>query len=165
MAETRQAVRDYVLWLSGLGLAGLSRPLAHRPVAEERATAAARSWLDLLDAGRFLTSFDETAPLVKDALTREEWDQAIQAVRAPLGRCLSRTLRSRTLVKSMAQGPEGRFAVIRFETDFAGGPGTVETIVPTLGGDGRWRVAAYFVAPGTRAGRSMTDGLPERSRT
>ena len=156
MAEIPQAVRDYVLWVSGLGLAGLSRPLAHRPAAAERATAAARSWLDLVDAGRFLRSFDEAAPLVKDTLTPEQWDRAVQAVRAPLGRCLSRTLRSRTLVTSVAQGPKGPFAVIRFETDFEGRPGIVETIVPALGGDGRWRVAGYFVASAVRTSRSSS---------
>jgi hypothetical protein len=67
-------------------------------------------------------------------------------VRAPLGRCLARTLRSRKLVDSLAQGPKGPFAVIHFETDFERRQDAVETIVSALGGDGRWRVAGYFIA-------------------
>jgi len=143
---TMHAMRDYALWLSGLSLAGLSRPLARNHAAEERATAAARSWLVVLDAGRSSWSFDAAAPVVRKALTREQWERAVQAVRAPLGRCLWRTLRSRQLVDSLAQGPKGPFAVIRFETHFERKPDAVETIIPALGGDGRWRVAGYFIA-------------------
>ena len=141
-----QTMRDYALWLSGLSLAGLSRPLARNHAAEERATAAARSWLLVLDAGGSSRSFDEAAPVVKRALTQEQWERAVQAVRAPLGRCLSRTLCSRKLVDSMRRGPKGPFAVIRFETRFERKQDVVETIIPALGGDGRWRVAGYFIA-------------------
>jgi uncharacterized protein DUF4019 len=146
VAEARRETRDYFLWLSGLSLAGLSRPVARKHAAEERATAAARSWLEVLDAGRSARSFDQAAPLVKDALTSTQWERAVQAVRVPLGRCLARTLRSRKLVESLVQGPRGPFALIEFETDFEGRQDAVETIVSALGGDGRWRVAGYFIA-------------------
>ena len=141
-----QATRDYVVWLSGLALEGLSRPLAPDRAAEDRATAAACSWLDVLDAGRSGASFEAAAPVVRRSLTREQWERAVRAVREPLGRCLSRKLRSRRLVDPLLPGPRGPFAVIEFDSAFEGRQGVVETITPGLDGDGRWRVAGYFVA-------------------
>lgn len=40
--------------------------------------------------------------------------------------------------------------MIRFETAFEGRPDAVETLVPALGGDGRWRVAGYFIKVAAR---------------
>jgi len=140
-----QTRRDFVTWLSALSLVGLARPLAADDRAEEAATTAARWWLDHVDGGRYATSWDEAAPVFKDVVTREQWDQAVQSVRTPLGRCLSRRLRSRRLVDSLSGAPKGPYAVLQFQTDFEWKGDVVETITPALGRDGRWRVASYFI--------------------
>jgi hypothetical protein len=137
--------REFVAWLSALSLAGLARPLGADPTAEEEAATAARLWLDLVDRGRYATSWEEAAPTFRCAVPKSEWDQAVHSVRTPLGRCLSRELRSHTLVDSLAGTPRGPYVVLRFETDFEGREHAVETVTPALGTDGRWRVAGYFI--------------------
>jgi hypothetical protein len=66
-------------------------------------------------------------------------------VRTPLGRCLSRTLRSHKLVDSLPGAPKGPYVVLQFESDFERREHAVETVTPVLGPDGRWRVAGYFI--------------------
>ena len=137
--------RDFMAWLSALSLAGLARPLGANEAAEDGAVAAARAWLDLVDEGRYATCWEATAPLFRGAVTREEWDRAVHAVRTPLGRCLSRRLRSRKLVDSLPGAPRGPYVVLQFETDFERQAGAVETVTPALAGSDGWRVAGYFV--------------------
>jgi hypothetical protein len=137
--------REFVAWLSGLSLAGLARPLDADQGAEERAAAAARDWLDLVDGGRYTAGWDAAAPAFRSMATRDEWDRAVHSVRTPLGRCLSRTLRSHRLVESLNGKPKGPYAVLQFESDFERREHAVETVTPVLGSDGRWRVAGYFI--------------------
>jgi serine/threonine-protein kinase len=137
--------RDFVAWLSALSLTGLARPLGADQGAEEEAVAAARVWLNLVDGGRYATSWEAAAPGFRNAVTQEQWDQAVHSVRTPLGRCLSRTLRSHKLVDSLPGTPKGPYVVLQFETDFEHREDAVETVTPALGRDDRWRVASYFI--------------------
>ncbi len=140
-----QTRRDFVVWLSALSLVGLARPLAADGATEDEAEAAARKWLKTVDGGRYLESWQEAAPAFKQAVTKEQWQQALGSVRAPLGRCLSRKLLSRRLVDSLPGAPKGPYVVIQLSADFEKKTGAVETITPALGGDGRWRTAGYFI--------------------
>jgi hypothetical protein len=137
--------REFVAWLSALSLAGLARPLGADQGAEEKAVAAARAWLDLVDGGRYATGWDTAAPALKGAVTKEDWDRAVHSVRTPLGRCLSRRLCSHKLVDSLPGAPRGPYAVLQFETRFEHKGDAVETVTPVLGKDDRWRVAGYFI--------------------
>ena len=137
--------REFMAWLSALSLAGLARPLGADQRAEDRAVAAARTWLDLVDGGRYATGWDVAAPMFKSVVTPEEWDRAVHSVRSPLGRCLSRRLRSHKLVDSFPGAPRGPYAVLQFETAFERRKDALETVTPVLGSDDRWRVAGYFI--------------------
>jgi hypothetical protein len=137
--------RDFVAWLSALSLAGLARPLDADEGVEEQAADAAREWLSLVDEGRLPTSWEEAAPIFRMTVTKEQWDEAVRSVRTPLGRCLSRTLRSHTLVDAFPGAPRGPYVVLQFEADFEHGEHAVETVTPARGHDDRWRVASYFI--------------------
>jgi len=143
MGTTR---REFVAWLSALSLAGLARPLKADEGAEEAAAASAREWLDLVDEGRYSCGWDAAAPAFKKTMTREQWDRAVHSVREPLGRCVSRTLKSHQLVDSFPGGPSGPYVVLRFETEFENRRGAVETVTPARGGDASWRVAGYYIS-------------------
>jgi hypothetical protein len=140
-----QTRRDFMTWLSAMSLAGLTRPLVADEGAERKAAAAARAWLNLVDGGRYATSWEAAAPAFQSAVTQEQWDRAVHSVRTPLGRCLSRTLRSHKLVDPPPGAPKGPYVVLQFETAFEHGADAVETVTPVLGEDGRWRVAGYFI--------------------
>ena len=143
-SEARRS--ELAAWLSALSLAGLGRPLGARPIWEREATSVARSWLRLVDDGRHPASWAAAAPLLREEIGSHEWDAALRAVRAPLGRCLWRKLLSQAVVEGPPGALKGPYVVIRFESVFERRSRAAETITPVLGPDGRWRVAAYFIS-------------------
>jgi hypothetical protein len=142
-AEARRP--DRAARLSALSLAGLGRPMEARPGWEREASRVARSWLRLVDEGRHTASWAEAAPLLREEVGPREWNVAVSAVRAPLGRCLWRKLQSQAVVEGPPGALRGPFVVIRFESVFERRSRATETITPVLDADGRWRVAAYFI--------------------
>ncbi len=142
---THPAPAGLAAWLSALSLAGLGRPVGAHPDWEREAAGAARSWLRLVDEGRHTASWAAASSLLKEEVGPSGWSAALRAVRAPLGRCLSRALRSRAAVEGPTGDLRGPYVVIRFETAFEGRSPVTETITPVRGPDGRWRVAAYFI--------------------
>jgi hypothetical protein len=136
--------RAFVACVSALSLAGLSRPHPAEAGEEEEGTAAALAWLEGVDGGRYGESWDEAAPALKDAVSRKQWDQALQSVRAPLGKVLSRRVRSRKVVESLPGAPRGPYVVVELATVFEL-KDTVETVTPARTADGTWRVAGYFI--------------------
>jgi hypothetical protein len=145
MRATVQTRRDFVTWLSALSLTGLARPLAADCASEDEAEDAAAAWLQVVDDGRYGQSWQEASPAFKEAITKEQWLQALGAARAPLGSCLSRKRVARRLVESLPGAPKGPYVVIQYASEFQKKTGAVETITPALGSDGRWRVAGYFI--------------------
>ncbi len=137
--------RDLLARLCVMSLTNPGHPPNGHPTAETEATAVARAWLDLVDDGRYAVVWTAAAPALRETIDEEEWDVALRSVRAPLGPCRSRKLRSRKTVETFPGVPPGPYAVIHFESGFAERAGVIETVTTSLGDDGRWRVAAYFV--------------------
>lgn len=81
----------------------------------------------------------------KNAVTQEQWEQAVQAVRLPLGKLLSRKVKSTGYETSLPGAPDGEYVVIQFETVFENKKAAVETVTPMLDRDGTWRVSGYFI--------------------
>jgi hypothetical protein len=161
------ARRDTLLWLSAISLLGLGHPLRMSPRDQEEATTAALSWLALVDARLDDLSWDEAAPVLRLGVDREAWRTAVRAARGSLGWCVARRLRSRAPVEGPAPAPRGPYVVLRFESTFEGDGAAVETVMPALGADGRWRVASYFVenpVPARPRRDRRRNGRPLRSR-
>jgi hypothetical protein len=136
--------RDHLARLSALSLLGLGRPLPPDPEAEGEATGVARAWLDLVDEGRYALGRAAATAALRDAISEDDWLTALRSARAPLGRCLSRALHSRALV-TLPGRLCPRWAVIHFRGCFQTSCPVTETVTASQDGDGRWRVAAYFV--------------------
>ena len=109
------------------------------------AVASANSWLALIDNGKYKKSWNEAAEYFKAAVSKERWEQAIQSVRKPLGKNLSRKLISKKYYTSLPGAPDGKYIVIRFKSSFRNKKSAIETITPMLGKDGKWRVSGYFI--------------------
>ncbi|HVO12920.1 MAG TPA: DUF4019 domain-containing protein [Vicinamibacteria bacterium] len=139
------ATRARAAWLSGISLAGLGRLLGPHPAWERRAAEAARHWLRLVDEGRNAASWRTASPLLREGAEPTEWETAMRSVRAPLGRCLSRRLRSHVAVDGPCEELQGPYVVVRYDSVFEHLGRRIETVTPVLGTDGCWRVAAYFV--------------------
>jgi hypothetical protein len=124
---------------------------AQNEEAEKKAEGVARAWLALVDAGRYLESWDALSPYFRGLVTREKWDAQLVNLRTPFGIVKSRTLGWKKYTTELEYAPKGEYVVIMFKTVFENMPKgqkeQVETIVPMLQRDGTWRVAGYTIKP------------------
>lgn len=114
------------------------------PVVDD-AVKAAGPWLATVDSGDYGMSWDQSAGLFRDALTRDKWDQALQSARKPLGPMVSREVKSTRYATSLPGAPDGEYVVIQFAAEFARKKSAVETVTSMRDPDGVWRVSGYFI--------------------
>ena len=113
--------------------------------AEGKALGAAETWLALVDNGKYSESWETTAVLFRNAVTKEQWERALNAVRKPFGRLIARRLKSKQYATSLPGAPDGEYVVIQYETSFENKKAAVETVTPMLDEDGNWRVSGYYI--------------------
>jgi hypothetical protein len=119
--------------------------IAADPQKELAAVSAAEKWLALVDGGKYAESWKEAAAYFRTAVPQNQWEQALQATRKPLGKLLSRTVASRTYRNSLPGAPDGEYVVIQFETSFEQKKQAVETVTPMMDKDRKWRVSGYYI--------------------
>lgn len=113
--------------------------------SETEAQVAARDWLELIDRGDASESYERAASLFKSAVSPGQWQSSLAAAQAPLGKPLSRSLKSSRYAEELPGAPDGEYYVIEYDTAFERKRSGTETVVPMLDGDGVWRVSGYFV--------------------
>jgi Protein of unknown function (DUF4019) len=113
--------------------------------SEEAALKASQAWLDLVDSGKYDTSWEEAALYFKNSVKKEEWISTIKTVRDPFGKLSKRTFKSKQAVDSMPGAPDGDYVIIQYDSSFENKKSAIETVVPMLDKDGKWRVSGYFV--------------------
>ncbi|MFC1850211.1 DUF4019 domain-containing protein [candidate division CSSED10-310 bacterium] len=113
--------------------------------AESEAIQAAKTWLTLVDQGKNSESWKEAAHYFKNVVTKEQWSQTINGVRKPLGKLISRELKSKVYATTLPGAPDGEYVVIQFKTSFENKKSAVETVTPMRDKDGTWRVSGYFI--------------------
>jgi len=113
--------------------------------AEEDAVKSSMKWLALVDEGKYGESWTETAQLFRSALSREQWQKSLESARKPLGKTVSRKLKSKTRTKSLPGAPDGDYVVIQYDTSFENKKSAIETVTPMLDKDGKWRVSGYYI--------------------
>lgn len=113
--------------------------------AEDAALKASQAWLDVVDAGKYDASWEQAALFFRNNITKENWITTIKGVRDPLGKVVKRTLKSKQNVKSMPGAPDGDYEIIQFDTSFENKKAAVETVIPMLEKDGKWRVSGYYI--------------------
>ena len=84
-------------------------------IAESDASRAARSWLALVDAGKWQESYDAAGHSFKSLNPVRGWRWSSEKVRVPLGAVLTRTLIS----EDVTPAPPHGYRVVRFRTVFA----------------------------------------------
>jgi Protein of unknown function (DUF4019) len=98
-----------------------------------------------VDTGEYAKSWDKAASFFKERLSKDQWVKALEAVRKPLGKLISRTTASTTYTTSLPGAPDGKYVVIQYNSSFGHKKSAVETVTPMLDKDGKWRVAGYFI--------------------
>jgi hypothetical protein len=112
---------------------------------EAAAEKAALSWLSLVDESKYPQSWTEAASYFKSAIKKSQWEAQVKAAREPMGKIVSRAVKSKKYATSLPGAPDGEYVVIQFETKFANKSAAVETITPQKDKDGQWRVSGYFI--------------------
>ncbi|HXR49217.1 MAG TPA: DUF4019 domain-containing protein [Candidatus Limnocylindrales bacterium] len=115
------------------------------PQPEAAAQKSAEQWLALVDAGNYAESWKTAAAYFQTAVSQDQWEHAIVAVRKPLGDLVSRQLKSAQYTRSLPGAPDGEYVVLQFNTSFANKKEAVETITPMLDPDGQWKVSGYYI--------------------
>jgi len=134
-----------VLSLTILSILFSMGALQANEVAEKAAVTASGAWLSLVDEGNYAESWNQAAGLFKAAVTKEQWQNTVKAVRVPLGKVMVRKLKSKQYTKTLPGAPDGEYVVIQYETTFEQKQSAIETITPMLDKDGKWRVSGYYI--------------------
>ena len=134
-----------VLLLTILSILFPLNPIQANEVGEKGAIAASGAWLSLVDEGNYAESWNQTSGLFKNAVTKEQWQSTAKAVRIPLGKVVTRKLKSKQYTKTLPGAPDGEYVVIQYETTFENKKSAVETVTPMLDKDGKWRVSGYYI--------------------
>ena len=131
-----------------IGIAILGLCLSYSSIAneaEDKAMEAAKAWMELIDEGKYAESWQEAAVYFKNAMTKYKWEQVLTGVRKPLGKIVSRKLKAKISTKALPGAPDGDYLIIQFTTSFENKRYGIETVIPMLDKDGKWRVAGYYI--------------------
>lgn len=109
-----------------------------------QAEAAARDWIQLVDAADYQESWAQAGAMFKSAVTADAWAKQVTPVRQPLGEVVSRNLKGIDAPASLPGAPKGEYRIVTFDTDYASAAGAVETVVLAKSG-GNWGVVGYFI--------------------
>jgi hypothetical protein len=120
-------------------------PALANETAEKKAVEASDAWLKLCDSGRYSESWGTAAEFFRNAISKEQWNQSLNAARKPLGKVIKRTVKSRQYATSLPGAPDGEYVVIQYETSFEKKKVSIETVTPMLEKDGKWRVSGYYI--------------------
>jgi len=112
---------------------------------EQAAVSAAEKWLSMVDNEQYADSWKESAEYFRTAINQKQWEQSMQSVRKPLGRLLSRKIKSAMYMTSLPGAPDGQYVVIQFDTSFENKKSAIETVTPMLDKDGKWRITGYYI--------------------
>ena len=106
---------------------------------------AAKKWLALVDNEKYAESWKEAADLFRHMVQSDLWVASLKALRKPLGKLISRKVKSEVYKTTLPGAPDGQYVVIEFKSSFEHKKTVVETVTPMLGKDGVWRVSGYYI--------------------
>jgi hypothetical protein len=112
---------------------------------EKTAASAARTWLTLIDKDRYAESWQEASAYFRGAVSMNTWVTSLDGVRKPLGRVLSRKLKTTRQYKELPGAPDGRYVVMEYHTSFENKRSANETVTFVLEKEGTWKAAGYFI--------------------
>lgn len=105
---------------------------------------AALSWLAHVDSQDYNMSWQASDPVVHSQVNAEQWQKAVQPVRASLGNIIDRKLHSLQVSTSMPGLPDGEYALLVISSVFENKAESFET-VPMSKSTGQWKPMGYFI--------------------
>ena len=131
-----------VFFLTLTAFAGLSLSAQEK---EKAATDAATPWLALVDSGQYGESWFQASSDFRGVASKEQWIDGLNTVRTPLGKLVSRQLKSATYTTKLPKMRPGEYVVVQFDTSYEKAPSMLEVIVMAKEKTGTWKVSGYFI--------------------
>lgn len=141
-------MRSYIavaLMVSIVSCVGCAEKQETNPEAEKAAVEAAGTWLELVDSGKYSESWEEAAEYLRNAVSKDNLQSSLRAARKPLGKLVSRKLKSTCYTTTAPGALDGQYVIIQYETSFENKKSAVETVTPMLDKDGKWKVSGYYI--------------------
>ncbi|HZD30903.1 MAG TPA: DUF4019 domain-containing protein [Candidatus Angelobacter sp.] len=130
-----------------LFLSAFAAPAYPSEEKEKAATDAAVPWLALVDSGQYGESWFQASSDFRGAASKEQWVHALNTVRAPLGKLVSRQLKSASYTTRLPNVHDGEYVVLQYETSYEKAPAMLEVVVMVLEKNREWKVTGYFIKP------------------
>ncbi len=110
------------------------------PAQDTEVVQAARQWLAFVDAHDWEASWAATGQQFRELNSKEQFAEIAESVQPKLGATVSRTFLSQEFVPA----PPSGYEMVKFRTEFAEKPDTIESIA-LQHEDGQWRVVGYWL--------------------
>jgi len=101
-------------------------------------------WLSTIDSGNYEQSWQEADQFFQSELSKGSWANALNTVRKPLGKVLTREEIKRENHTALPGVPKGEYMIIQYQTSFAKKSTAIETVTLTKN-NGQWRPVGYFI--------------------
>lgn len=112
---------------------------------ENAAVAAAEQWLEAIDAGDYDKGWQEASELFRASVESDKWEESMLEFHKPLGKLLSRNVRTKSYMDQLPGAPDGEYVIIEFDASYENKKETLETVTPMLEESGEWRVSGYYI--------------------
>ena len=112
---------------------------------ESAAVSAVESFLQLVDSGQYPESWDAASTVFKTKTSKQKWDKQLKGVRPFFGNVIKRTIKEPKYTTTLSGAPDGEYFIIQFLTEFENKKSALETVMPMLEKDGKWRVSGYYI--------------------
>lgn len=110
-----------------------------------KAIESSQQWLKSIDSSNYELSWETSSELFKKSITKENWVKALDDLRMPLGKIISRELQTKEYKTTLPGAPVGEYVVIIYKTQFENKDNSYETITPMKEKDGKWAVSGYYI--------------------
>lgn len=113
------------------------------PDKKKTAIEAAHQWLAMVDAKAYEESWLGSAEFLKTSVTKDQWVDAMEEIRTPMGNLVSRQVTKAEYRTMLPKVLKGQYLIIKFDTSFTGKTSVGESVTQILEDDGSWRVGGY----------------------
>jgi hypothetical protein len=110
----------------------------------EQAKPAAVEFLGLIDDAKYAESWESSAGLMRDKVTRKDWIDKLNKARNLSGDLVQRVQKSASYATEAKDSPDGEYIMLIYESDFQRAEDVSEYVTVMLEGD-EWKVAGYFM--------------------
>ena len=117
---------------------------ADKPDRIAEAVASMKTWLAVIDSGKYAASWETTGKTFKAHVSDSQWVDALNKTRKPLGTIISRKKQTAEHTTAMPGVPDGDYVVAVFAASFSNKKKAVETVTASFE-DNVWKVIGYYI--------------------